>query len=344
MFFSDAWLFWILVPAYVVWTALWLLVSSNFKNKSNRKSVSVRFPSLTLFRQLKPSQTLWMRRVIQGLRLVVLGLLVLAMARPQTGRTHTRVHTEGVDIMLVLDTSGTMRALDLDAHFNIAKRRHRLNVVKDVVQQFVQQRPNDQIGVVVFGEQAFTQCPLTLDHGIVATFLQRIEIGMAGDRTAIGSALATAVKRLKKSKTQSKIVVLLTDGRNNAGSITPKTAAELAKTFDIKVYIIGAGTRGKAPFLVEHPIFGKQVQYQDVSIDEALLKEMATMTGGQYFRAEDADALEKIYEHIDELERTKIEMSSYQEYNERFSVFVLSALALLLFEIWLLGTRFKKLP
>jgi Ca-activated chloride channel family protein len=265
------------------------------------------------------------------------------MARPQTGRTQTQVRTEGIDIVLVVDTSGSMRALDLDADRQIARRRNRLEVVKDVVESFVGKRDNDQIGIVVFGSEAFTQCPLTLDHGIVGTFLERLEIGMAGDATAIGSALGTAVKRLKESQAKSKVVILLTDGRSNAGSLSPLKAAEVAATFGIKVYTIGAGTRGKAPFIVDS-FFGQRVVYESVEIDEETLRRIAETTGGQYFRAEDSGALEAIYDQIDQLEKTEIEMHSYMEYNERFRWFVIPALILLLAEIVLLGTRFRKLP
>ena len=182
---------------------------------------------------------------------------------------------------------------------------------------------------MVFGDEAFTQCPLTLDHGIVATFLERVEIGVAGKATAIGAALGTAVKRLKDSEAKSKVVILLTDGRNNAGAMTPKTAAEIAETFGIKVYTVGVGTRGQAPFLVDS-LFGQQVIYQDVEIDEETLQAIARMTGGEYFRAEDSGALAAIYDRIDELEKTEITMESYMEYNEQFRWFVIPAVGLLL--------------
>jgi Ca-activated chloride channel family protein len=242
-----------------------------------------------------------------GLRILTIALLVMAMSRPQTGRRHTQVSTEGIDIVLVLDTSGSMQALDLDADRPINQRRHRLDVAKTVVEEFVQKRQSDQIGLVVFGDEAFTQCPLTLDHGIVATFLEQVDIGMAGDATAIGSALGTAVKRLRDSQAKSKVIILLTDGRNNAGALSPKKAAEIAETFDIKIYAV-------------------------------------ERTGGAYFRAEDTSALASIYTEIDELETTEITSNTYMEYNERFRFFVLPAVALLLFEVVLLGTRFRKLP
>ncbi|MGB5173289.1 MAG: VWA domain-containing protein, partial [Thermoanaerobaculia bacterium] len=254
-----------------------------------------------------------------------------------------QVRTEGIDIVLVLDTSGSMQALDLDADRPINRRRNRLQVAKEVVEEFVQGRTNDQVGLVVFGNEAFTQCPLTLDHGIVATFLEGIEIGMAGDATAIGSALGTAVKRLRDSQAESKVIILLTDGRSNAGALSPEKAAEIAETFGIKVYTIGAGTRGKAPFVVDS-LFGKQVVYESVEIDEKTLGDIAERTGGRYFRAEDTGALKSIYEEIDEMEKTEIKTSSYMEYNEQYRRFLIPALALLLLEVVLLGTRYRKLP
>ncbi|MEM7481361.1 MAG: VWA domain-containing protein [Acidobacteriota bacterium] len=340
---------WVLAPLFVLWALLWpgllraALRRSGLLGLRQRASAAVRFSSLRHLAPLRPSLTLRLRTAVRALRFVVVALLLVAMLRPQTGRTLTQVSTEGVDIVLALDASGSMQALDLDADRGIRQRRNRLQVTKAVVEEFIEKRLNDQIGLVVFGAQAFTQCPLTLDHGIVATFLERIDIGIAGDATAIGSALGTAVKRLENSEAKSKVVVLLTDGRSNAGSISPRQAAEAAAALEVKVYTIGAGTRGKAPFLVD-TLFGKQITYQDVEIDEEILQEIAETTGGEYFRAEDSSALSAIYERIDELEKTEITMESYMEYNERYRWFVLPAVALLLLEVLLLGTRFRKLP
>jgi Ca-activated chloride channel family protein len=199
------------------------------------------------------------------------------------------------------------------------------------------------IGLVVFGEEAFTQCPLTLDHPVLVDLLHDIQVGIAGDRTAIGSGLGTAVKRLQKSKAKSKVVVLLTDGRNNAGTLAPTTAAELAKSQHVKVYAIGAGTRGRAPFLVDS-MFGSRVVYQDVEIDDDGLKAIAESTGGAYYRAEDREALRQIYGEIDRLERTEITTKSYVEYKDRYPWLVLAALALLVLEVALLQTRLRALP
>lgn len=341
LFFADPWLLWVMAIVLVLWLGAWALLP--WLARRRRQAAAVRFSNIETLQRLRPSRTILMRRLVLGLRILAVILLMLAMARPQTGRTHSKVRTEGIDIVLVVDTSGSMQALDLDAGRPIQSRRNRLEVVKTVVDSFVKKRENDQIGLVVFGSEAFTQCPLTLDHGIIASFLERIEIGMAGEQTAIGSAIGTAVKRLKESQAKSKVVVLLTDGRSNAGSLSPRKASEVAQTFGVKIYTIGAGTRGQAPFIVDG-FFGQQVVYQAVEIDEATLKEVAERTGGAYFRAEDATALQAIYDQIDEMEKTEITMSSYMEYNEQFRWFVYPALALLLLEIVLLGTRFRKLP
>jgi Ca-activated chloride channel family protein len=341
LFFAHRSLLWILGPLFAVWVLAWFLLP--WLAHKRRKAAAVRFSNIGTLKRLEPSKSLVLRRLFLGLRVATVALLMIAMARPQTGRTQTQVRTEGIDIVLVIDTSGSMQALDLDAGRRISARRNRLEVVKGVVDQFVKKRENDQIGLVVFGAEAFTQCPLTLDHGIVATFMERLAIGMAGDSTAIGSALGTAVKRLRDSEAKSKVVILLTDGRSNAGSLSPAKAAEVAETFGVKVYTIGAGARGQAPFIVDS-LFGKQVIYQDVEIDEKTLTDIARITGGKYFRAEDEAALQQIYDEIDQLEKTEITMSSYMEYNERFRWFVIPALALLLAEIVLLGTRFRKLP
>jgi len=338
---ADRWLLWGLVPLFVLWVVGWWLAP--WWASRRRRVAAVRYSSIETLQRLRPSKTVVLRRVVEGLRLVTVALLIMAMARPQTGRKHTEVRTEGIDIVLVLDTSGSMQALDLDADRPINRRRNRLDIAKTVVDDFVQGRKNDQIGLVVFGSEAFTQCPLTLDHGILATFLERVEVGMAGDATAIGSAVGTAVKRLRDSPAESKVIILLTDGRNNAGSLDPRKAAEIAKTFDIKIYAVGAGTRGKAPFVVDS-FFGKQVVYESVEIDDKMLEEMARQTGGAYYRAEDQEALSSIYQEIDQLEKTEITTNTYMEYNERFRWFLLPAVGLLLFEVVLLGTRFRKLP
>ncbi len=300
----------------------------------------IRFPSVHRFNALKTPQTVVLRHGLLGLRCLAVFLLVLVLMRPQLGNSTTEILSEGVDIVLAVDTSGSMRAMDFEIE---GERVTRLNVVKNVVKDFIENREVDRIGMVVFGAEAFTQAPLTLDHGMVFSFLERLEIGMAGDATAIGSAIGTAVKRLKDLKSKSKIVILLTDGRSNAGEITPEMAAKIAKTYNIKIYTIGAGTLGQAPFLV-NSIFGKRYVYQPVDLDEETLQMVADTTGGKYFRATDTDSLKEVYEQIDAMEKTEVKVKKYTEYTELFPWFLIPALFFLGLEISLANTRFRKIP
>ncbi len=300
----------------------------------------IRFSETTPFGRIPPSLSTQLRHSLIVFRCLGIGLCVVALARPQAGTKETEILTEGIDIMLCLDTSGSMRALDFQLE---GRRSDRLAVVKEVVKSFIRKRENDRIGMVVFGEQAFTQCPLTMDYGILLSFLDRLEIGMAGDSTALGAALATSVKRLKDVPGKSKVVILLTDGRNNAGRISPATAAEIAKTYKIKVYTIGVGVEGESPFLME-TLFGKRYVYQKVDLDEETLKEIADKTGGLYFRATDTASLEKIYGEIDRLEKTKAKVKEYTEYRELFGRFALPGLAFLLAGFLLENTWFRKVP
>lgn len=350
---ADARWLWVLLPLYVIWTLLWWLRPrwrqlaarrgfGSARSAAGRSAVA--YSSLVHARQSAHSGSLAARRLVSALRLVVVALLLLAVMRPQTGRALTEVSTEGIDIVLVIDASGSMKALDLDAHErSLSRRRDRLEVAKGVVETFIAARTNDRIGIVVFGEEAFTQCPLTLDHGVAATFLDQLEIGMAGDATAIGSAVGVATKRLKDTEAESKVAVLLTDGRSNAGALSPLMAAEAAAALGVRLYTIGVGSRGQAPFVVDTR-FGPRVVYEDVEIDEETLRRMATVTGGAYFRAEDVAALAQIYERIDELEKTEITQESFMEYEERFAWLVAPAVFLLLLEVVLLDTRLRKLP
>ncbi len=304
--------------------------------------IRVRFSSIHNLKKLKPSKSLYARHLLIILRSLAIAFIIIAMARPQAGNKQTQILSEGIDIMLCLDTSGSMQALDFKMG---GKRIDRLSVVKDVVKKFIQGRKSDRIGMIVFGAEAFTQCPLTLDYGVLLGFLDQVKIGMAGDSTAIGDAIGIGVKRLKAlEKAKSRIMILLTDGRSNTGLIDPKTAARIAKEFDVKIYTIGAGTEGEAPFLVEHPFFGKQYVYQKVDLDEDTLKEIAQMTDGYYFRAKDSKALENVYEQIDKLEKTEVKIKEYMEYEELFWWFLIPALALLIIEIILSQTRFRKIP
>ncbi|MCX5895929.1 MAG: VWA domain-containing protein [Proteobacteria bacterium] len=303
-------------------------------------SSRIRFSSLELFKGLKHSRSLFWRKVLPVMRCLVMCLFIMALARPQSGTRTTEIITEGVDIMLCLDTSGSMNALDFTLN---NKRVNRLQVVKKVVNEFIHGRQNDRMGMVVFAEEAFTQCPLTLDYGVLLSFLDSLEIGMAGDSTAIGSAIATCVKRLKDLKSKSKTIILLTDGRNNTGTISPATAADIAKTCNIKVYTIGVGTEGEAPFLVDS-LFGKRYVYQKVDLDEETLQEIAQKTGGTYFRATNTEALKTIYQQIDKMEKTEARVKEYMEYEELFAYFLIPGLCLLLAEIVLGNTKLRKIP
>jgi Ca-activated chloride channel homolog len=317
-----------------------LLVPVLYAYGKKKGSSRIRFSSLAPFERIPPSLAVQLRHGLIALRCMGIGLCVIALARPQAGQKETEILTEGIDIMLCLDTSGSMRALDFERE---GRRTDRLDVVKEVVKAFIQKRKTDRIGMVVFGEQAFTQCPLTMDYGVLLSFLDRVEIGMAGDTTAVGSALATGVKRLKDVPGKSRVVILLTDGRNNAGRITPETAAEVAATYKIKVYTIGVGVEGESPFLME-TLFGKRYVYQKVDLDEETLRRIADATGGLYFRATDTASLQKIYEQIDQLERTEARVKEYMEYEELFARFAFPGLLCILAGFVLENTRFRKIP
>jgi len=300
----------------------------------------IRFSSLAVLSKLPQPASVSLRRVVPLLRCLAVALIILALARPQSGVKSVEVKNTGVDIMLCLDSSGSMRALDFETD---GKRDTRMAAVKSVVSEFVRGREHDRIGMVVFGEEAFTQCPLTLDYGVLLSLLDTLEVGMAGDATAIGTALGVCVKRFKDIESASRVVILLTDGVNTAGTITPLTAARLAQSFGIKVYTIGVGSEGKAPFQVDS-LFGKQYVYVEAELDEDTLRHIARLTGGQYFRATDTEALREIYQQIDAMEKTEVEVKEYTEYNELFLWFLLPALFLLLLEIGLANTRFMKIP
>lgn len=258
------------------------------------------------------------------LRVAAITLLSLALARPQLTNRWSSESTEGIDIMMALDISGTMLAEDL--------KPNRLEAAKQVASDFVLARPNDQIGLVVFAGESFTQCPLTIDHAVLVNLFQSVEYGMIEDGTAIGLGLANAVNRMKDSQTKSKVIILLTDGSNNRGDIDPQTAAEIAKTFGIRVYTVGVGSYGQARVPVQTPI-GTQYITMDSEFDETTLQRIAQTTGGQYFRATDNSSLKKIYEQIDQLEKTKLRVREYSKHTENFAPFLYAALLCLLGEI-----------
>lgn len=268
-------------------------------------------------------------------RIVAVSLLILAFARPQSTLKRQNVSIEGIDIVLGLDISGSMLAQDL--------KPDRLEAAKKVSQDFFQGRPNDRIGLVVFSGEAFTQCPLTTDHGIIEDMLDDIKSGIIQDGTAIGDGLATAINRLKESQAVSKVIILLTDGQNNAGSIAPLSAAEIAKIYGIRIYTIGVGTIGYAPYPVQTP-FGTQYQNMEVKIDEDLLKQVANMTDGKYFRATDNTRLKEVYQEIDQLEKSKIDVTEFRKKHEEFLNLALIALLLLALETLARLTLFRSIP
>lgn len=277
-----------------------------------------------------------MARLPGWLRLGAITLGILALARPQERNTIVERSAEGVDIMLVLDISTSMRAQDFTPN--------RFEAARAVATEFIESRLSDRVGLIVFSAQAFTQAPLTLDYSFLQRMLQEVDIGLIEDGTAIGTALATAVNRLKDSAAESKVVILLTDGQNNRGEIDPATAADVAAALGVRVYPIGVGAYGSAPYVVDRPFGGQQRLQVPVEIDEETLRNVAAKTGGQYFRATDKEALRRIYEEIGELEKTEVEERIYTDVRERFLLFLLPAFILLLLEIALITTRLRPLP
>jgi Ca-activated chloride channel family protein len=305
---------------------------------------ALRFSDLARFRKIRPSRSLKIRHTVAALRLLGLALLIIAAARPQSTESELQNdYTEGVDILIALDCSGSMQAMDLDL-----RKRSRLDVAKEITGDFIKKRTTDRIGLVVFAGDAYTQCPMTLDYGVLLTILDSTSLTMNGtipDGTAIGLATARCVKRLQNSEAKSKVIVLLTDGMNNAGEIDPLQAANIAKIQGVKLYTIGTGSRsGVAPVWVENPLFGGSWQNVPVDLDEKSLSEMAEMTKGRYFRAGDAKELRGIFDEIDQLERTKFEDLGEHRYRELFVWFAALALASFLFEITLSQTVYRVLP
>ncbi len=269
------------------------------------------------------------------LRILALSCIIIALARPQTRFDEQRSEGEGVDIILSIDVSGSMTAQDFTPN--------RMEAAKKVAEDFVDHRSTDRIGIVIFSGESFTQCPLTTDHYVLKSQIEQIRNGLLEDGTAIGSGLATSVDRLRSSKAKSKVVILLTDGINNGGLIDPATAKEIAKTFKVKVYTIGVGSDGYAATPVNTPM-GIVMQNEKVAIDEKLLKNIADETGGKYFRATDNKSLNSIYNEIDNLEKSKVEITTFHRSTERFYPFAFAAMAFLLLEILLRYTLFKKFP
>jgi Ca-activated chloride channel family protein len=325
--FAQPYFFWLflLIPAMIAFYFFYL----------RRNQTHLRFPTFTGFEGIKPTLKQRSRILPFILKLLAFSAAIVALARPQSSMSGQNIKTEGIDIIMALDISSSMLAEDL--------KPNRIEAAKRVAEEFIDSRPNDRIGLVVFGGESFTQCPLTTDHSVLKNLFTGIQSGMLADGTAIGEGLGTAVNRIRNSKAKSKVIILLTDGVNNIGAIAPEMAGELAKTFGIRVYTIGVGTRGVAPYPVPTP-FGIQYQNLEVQIDEAVLQKIASETDGKYFRATNTGKLKEIYSSIDKLEKTRIDVTEFHNYTEEFYPWAIAALALLLIDIVLRYTIFKTIP
>ncbi len=318
------WLLLLLVPM-VVWYVL----------KLRNIEPALQMSTVQQFKHIPVSRKPLLRHLLFALRCVAIALIVIAIARPQTSDSLRNESTEGIDIMISLDISGTMLAADL--------KPDRLNAAKNVAIEFVSDRPDDNIGLVVFAGESFTQCPLTIDHAALINLINSVEYGIIEDGTAVGLGLATAINRIKDSQAKSKVIILLTDGTNNRGDIAPVTAAEIAKTFGIRVYTIGVGKHGLAPYPFQTP-FGVQYQDIEVDIDEKTLQQIADITGGSYFRAVDTDGLRAIYSEIDQMEKTKLNVKEYSKKQEEYPIFLLVAFLLIAIELIIRHTILRTLP
>ncbi len=322
--FAHPWFFalLLLVPVMIWWQ--WRC--------KKKDAPAIRLTTLSGLQNIKPSWKVRFRPLLFILRIITLVALTIALARPQSSNTSESINSEGIDIMLSLDVSGSMLAEDL--------RPNRIDAAKKVALEFIDQRPTDRIGLVVFAGESFTQCPITIDHRVLKEQISKVQSGILVDGTAIGDGLATAVDRIRKTNGKSKVIILLTDGVNNIGKIGPETALEIAKAFKIRVYTIGLGSMGEAPMPIPTPQ-GTVRQMMKVEIDEPLLKKIAVETGGRYFRATSNTSLTAIYKEIDKLEKTKIEISSYKYYAELFFPFALIAIICLALEMLLRYTVFR---
>jgi len=315
----------VLFPGMVAW--YFFMLRKNF--------ALLQYSSLIGFETGKRSVRLLAFYSLIPLRFIAIALLIVALARPQSSSSRQDVSVEGIDIVMAMDVSGSMLAQDL--------KPDRLEASKKVAMKFIEGRPNDRIGLVIFSGETFTQSPLTSDHAVIRNLFADIKSGILEDGTALGDGLATAVDRLRNSKAVSKVIILLTDGINNMGALDPRSAGEIAKLFGIRIYAIGVGTYGMAPYPFQTP-FGIQYQNVEVKIDEQLLKEIATTTGGKYFRATNNKKLEEIYREIDRLEKSKIDVTVFRKKSEEFFPLVLAAFVLLLLEFLLRNTWLRSLP
>ena len=328
--FSDPYylLLLLLLPLFILW----------YIKGSKRSTAKLKYSDIGIIKKIKPSLKQKLRHSLFGLRMLAFILLIFAMARPQSSSKEEEISTEGVDIVIALDVSSSMLAEDF-------RPNNRLQAAKLVAGDFIQGRKNDRLGMVVFAGESFTQCPLTLDYGVLVTLLEEIQVADKDwDGTAIGMGIVNAVNRLRDSKAKSKVIILLTDGVNNKGQVDPITAARIAQAYGIKIYTIGAGKKGTAMYPVDNPIFGKQYVPMQVEIDEEVLTEIARITNGRYFRATNEEKLKEIYHEIGQLEQTKIEVKEYTRYQELFVYYLAPGLLILLVQLILSHTYFKRLP
>jgi len=320
------WLF-LVIPFIILWYFL----------KSKTNTAELKTSSLSGFENVKSSFKQYLRHLLIVLRLIAISALILVLMRPQSRSSFKDVKTQGIDIVMALDISGSMLAKDF--------KPDRIEAAKEVAQDFIDSRPNDRISLVIFSGESFTQCPITSDHAVIKNLFAGIHTGMIADGTAIGNGLATAISRVKDSKSKSKVVILLTDGVNNQGSVAPLTAASIAKAFGVRVYTIGVGTTGKALSPVGiYPDGSYEYAYVDVNIDEKVLGEIASLTGGKYFRATDNEKLRATYSEIDRLEKTIFEEKNFTNKAEHFLPFAIIAAVLLLIEFLLKNIVFKSIP
>ena len=304
--------------------------------KLRKKQASLQVSAMQAFNTMKATTfKVYLRHLPFVLRMTAIAIAIIILARPQSTNSWENRSTEGIDIMLVMDISSSMLAEDL--------KPNRLEASKNVAASFINGRPNDNIGLVLFSGESFTQCPLTTDHAVLLNLFKDVQCGIIEDGTAIGLGLANGVSRIKDSKAISRVIILLTDGMNNRGEIAPVTAAEIARTFGVRVYTIGVGTRGEAPYPNPTPM-GVRYTNVPVDIDEPSLKQIASITGGQYFRATDNSSLKAIYEEIDQMEKTKISVQQYNKKQEEYKIWALIVFSLLLFELLLRNTLLRNIP
>jgi Ca-activated chloride channel family protein len=322
-------------PEYFFLLLLLPLAAGSYWWRRRRYHAEMQVSTLEALKSVRPTWRQRLRSSLLILRMLAFVLLVVALARPRSASSSENITTEGIDIVIAVDISGSMLAEDF--------RPNRIEAAKNVSSEFIDGRPSDRIGLVIFAGESFTQCPLTLDHAILKNLLKDVKSGMIEDGTAIGMGLATSVSRLKESKAKSRVIILLTDGVNNRGFIDPLTAASIATTFGIRVYTIGVGTQGMAPYPMQTP-FGIQYQNMPVEIDEALLQKIAAETGGKYYRATDNRTLKGIYHEIDQLEKTKIEVTQFRRYSEKFYDAASFAGIFLLLELLIGHTLLRKVP